>query len=145
MVCERCGPKLQRRSEAERPANLALDGGHVLLRQGAQPPLDHAPLDRAEDPGHQRWKEQSGSLPVIEQVVAEETPPDVAGDRDDDHLAPGAMIRGGADDDPRAELPARLIREHEAHEDDVASPNGGATAGPLLTVLSLPALPRTFL
>src|SRR5207249_4328437 len=128
--CDRWGRRRQRRAQAGPPATLALGGGHVLLRQRAHPPLDHAPLGRAEDPGHQRWKEQSGSLPVIEQVVAEETPADVAGDRDDDHLAPGTMIRRGADDDRRPELPARLIREHEPHEDDVASPNGGHTPRP---------------
>src|SRR5437764_794660 len=89
------------------------------------------PSSRAFDQSSSPWrsKGRANRRPSSggNEMIAEETTPDVAGDCRDDHLSACAMEGGSADDDGRTQLSSRLVSEHEAHEDDIASPTENHT------------------
>ena len=87
-------------------------------------------------PGHgaifsrQRKGRATRFLPIGDQMIAEESPPDIACDRRHNHFLPPPLVRAGAEDDGGAQFPSGFIRKHETYQYDVASIKGGHTRRP---------------
>src|SRR3989337_4557049 len=100
-------------SQGQMPTEFSVHGLHVGLRHGAEFPIDHRALDGPEDPRHQRGEEQSGSLPVGNRMVTEDTGSDVAADGRHDDFLPPAVVAGGTEDQGWADLLSGFVGEHE--------------------------------
>lgn len=95
----------------------------TLLVSGREPAegfADERALEGGEHGLDGRGLEQSRALPVLEDDLAELcAPAQLARDRHEDQVAPGAVVGEARDDDAGALLGGGLIRKWERHQHDI--------------------------